>query len=780
MSLERVNSSIEMREDSPTRDNTITQVDVRQNSDLLQDYPSMRVPSLIVFGQGQSQNHTQGHTHGYIQTNQTNQVTQIGEGTDPSLIRIARGGTTTTSSSSGNSIENLPNPLLEEGGQSLIIETTTWSRDSHELFDYEAQHINNKKFLVSKNSKIFRQNTECMIVGDEEELPTQGDYLLSIKTTSDGKFVAFPADRSLGACSERQLIPKKVWLIVRDLPSKSYALQQNDMVKLGRFKLRVKQLVKNEDQIPELRLDEMETNIIEPTLEESITMQCRICLTEGEQEDDPLLCPCQCRGSIKFVHLECLRHWINGRLNLANENGSGDTFFFRQLQCELCKSPLPSSASIKGSRVNIVKVPQAKPPFIVLENIYGNVHRGVHVVSMAEKKDLKLGRGHESDVRISDVSISRYHATIRYRNDNFMLEDHDSKFGTLVSVRRPQAIDNCHNLALQVGRTVVNLRLSEEPCSPSIGIKELPVSNSPDFLLDPEQNNNQNGGASGNNGSGNGGVSGVNRRSSGLNANSDVNGMNHQNSQGDFHCLHNKMSQNLRLAAPATLSKVIEHSQNIPSFLDIQESDTKSGQENDNTNIRKGAIQNVSEDKSTFLSSLVSSLSPLSSTSSSCSSSSSSSSSCSSLLSTYTQLSTSTIPTHSLEEIANKGVEVKNNGIQSINGLKLENINIQNKIEFFGDEKKKQSEQDYLEIKESKNNNYRSGKLLVSETFGDGGFVAPPSKDSDHFLDCSKNMNSLIYNNINHCKSNHRISNKTSLRLPCSSLTFWIEKNQST
>ncbi|KAK9171176.1 Zinc finger,RING/FYVE/FHA/SMAD/PHD-type domain containing protein [Cryptosporidium meleagridis] len=766
MSLERVNSSIEMREDSPTRDNTITQVDLRQNSDLLQDYPSMRVPSLIVFGQGQSQNHTQGHTHGYIQTSQTNQVIQIGEGTDPSLIRIARGGTTTTSSS-GNSIENLPNQLLEEGGQSLIIETTTWSRDSHELFDYEAQHINNKKFLVSKNSKIFRQNTECIIVGDEEELPTQGDYLLSIKTTSDGKFVAFPADRSLGACSERQLIPKKVWLIVRDLPSKSYALQQNDMVKLGRFKLRVKQLVKNEDQIPELRLDEMETNIIEPTLEESMTMQCRICLTEGEQEDDPLLCPCQCRGSIKFVHLECLRHWINGRLNLANENGSGDTFFFRQLQCELCKSPLPSSASIKGSRVNIVKVPQAKPPFIVLENIYGNVHRGVHVVSMAEKKDLKLGRGHESDVRISDVSISRYHATIRYRNDNFMLEDHDSKFGTLVSVRRPQAIDNCHNLALQVGRTVVNLRLSEEPCSPSIGIKELPVSNSPDFLLDPEQNNNRNGGVNGNSASGNGGLSGANQRSSGLSANSDVNSMNHRSSQGNFHRLQNKTSQHSRLAGAANLSKVIEHSQNIPSFLDIQESDTKSAQEKDNINIRKGATQNVSEDKSTFLSSLVSSISSLSS------SSSSSSSSCSSsLLSTYTQLSTfsSTLPTNSLKETPNKGAEVRNNGIQSISGLKLENINTKNRIGFFGDEKKKQSQQDYLEIKESKNNNHKNGKLLVSEAFDDGGFVAPPSKDSDHFLDCSKNVNSLIYNNINHCKSKHRIGNKTSLQLP-SSLT---------
>lgn len=46
------------------------------------------------------------------------------------------------------------------------------------------------------------------------------------------------------------------------------------------------------------------------------------------------------------------------------------------------------------------------------------------------------GRGHESDVRIPDVSISRYHATIRFVEGHFQLEDHNSKFGTLVSLRK--------------------------------------------------------------------------------------------------------------------------------------------------------------------------------------------------------------------------------------------------------------------------------------------------------------------------------------------------------
>ena len=59
----------------------------------------------------------------------------------------------------------------------------------------------------------------------------------------------------------------------------------------------------------------------------------------------------------------------------------------------------------------------------------------VHVIMPdAEKKTFKLGRGHESDVRVSDISVSRCHALVKYNEENgrFYLEDNLSKFGTLV------------------------------------------------------------------------------------------------------------------------------------------------------------------------------------------------------------------------------------------------------------------------------------------------------------------------------------------------------------
>jgi len=45
-----------------------------------------------------------------------------------------------------------------------------------------------------------------------------------------------------------------------------------------------------------------------------------------------------------------------------------------------------------------------------------------------------MGRGSDSDVRISDISVSRCHALIKYEKDGFYLEDNNSKFGTLVLV----------------------------------------------------------------------------------------------------------------------------------------------------------------------------------------------------------------------------------------------------------------------------------------------------------------------------------------------------------
>merc|ERR1719203_1299485 len=235
-------------------------------------------------------------------------------------------------------------------------------------------------------------------------------------------------------------------------------------MKLGRFKFRVRQLVASAcgGQQPELRLDE--SGIVfagdkDPNTGADLSSTlCRICLLEGPGEDDPLITPCQCKGSIEYVHLGCLRHWIRGRLNLSD--APGGSYFYRPLACELCKAIYPTYIHNGQERQPLVEVPWTQPPFIVLENMVRDSQqhatRGLHVISLAEKA-LKLGRGHESDVRIADVSISRCHATISFVRGQFILEDNNSKFGTLVVMKKPRQLQSTNPISIQMGRSVLSL-----------------------------------------------------------------------------------------------------------------------------------------------------------------------------------------------------------------------------------------------------------------------------------------------------------------------------------
>jgi pSer/pThr/pTyr-binding forkhead associated (FHA) protein len=45
---------------------------------------------------------------------------------------------------------------------------------------------------------------------------------------------------------------------------------------------------------------------------------------------------------------------------------------------------------------------------------------------------MKIGRAHEAEIRINDISVSRNHALIKLVDNEVYLADLKSKFGTLV------------------------------------------------------------------------------------------------------------------------------------------------------------------------------------------------------------------------------------------------------------------------------------------------------------------------------------------------------------
>lgn len=58
--------------------------------------------------------------------------------------------------------------------------------------------------------------------------------------------------------------------------------------------------------------------------------------------------------------------------------------------------------------------------------------KSVMLIQNVPAEGIKLGRGHECEIRITDISVSRNHAYIKNIGEGFYLFDNKSKFGTLV------------------------------------------------------------------------------------------------------------------------------------------------------------------------------------------------------------------------------------------------------------------------------------------------------------------------------------------------------------
>ena len=62
---------------------------------------------------------------------------------------------------------------------------------------------------------------------------------------------------------------------------------------------------------------------------------CKICLSEEEQ-NNPLISPCSCTGSMQYIHLDCLKEWLDGKKHMK-ETPVVNSYIWKGLECEICK-----------------------------------------------------------------------------------------------------------------------------------------------------------------------------------------------------------------------------------------------------------------------------------------------------------------------------------------------------------------------------------------------------------------------------------------------------------
>lgn len=332
------------------------------------------------------------------------------------------------------------------------MKSLTWSRDSHGLFDYESRNIIKKNLKAYGTCEVLRKDNEVNVIttlNPISQYAADSTHLATLCQTESGLFYLKPAEF------------EQLWLVVRSckLPGheNGYILSENDVVKFGRVKFRVRSIKTEKSLLPVT--SESEVFVVDP---ESETKTCKICLSDGSETDNPMISPCKCSGSLKNTHLKCLKQWINSRSTKKIDENL-HSYSWRSFYCEICMQAFPMTINCQEKIIDLFPVETPSAPHMILEEISKErSSKAIHVIHLTTKDSLRLGRGHESEVRISDISVSRCHAIISYRNGAFYLEDNKSKFGTLVEINDQFLIDPSNQIAVQIGRTVISLSIKSE------------------------------------------------------------------------------------------------------------------------------------------------------------------------------------------------------------------------------------------------------------------------------------------------------------------------------
>ena len=386
----------------------------------------------------------------------------------------------------------------------LSLCTKTWVRDSHGLFDYESTQTRNLNAVLAESIYIARKKHDIKTINNLNELKIDEEELLfNVKNDNVDEYILENQVPILIQPTEKNIndLSNKIWYVLNNDPEKSnnsnqtivnknddYYLCKNDVIKLGRVKYSLNEInipsrQNNIDRSTPLTddtkydIDELNKNtesvfdFIFQAKDSSDYKDipdderlCKICYSEdNDKENNPLVHLCNCNGGLRFSHFECIKKWMQTKLvTKENEKKTVKSYNIKSFNCEICKTPYPFKFKLNGIEKPFELIDLEKPvgcDYIILESLNQmkencNI-KSIHVIQLTGD-ELTIGRGHESDVRINDISVSRKHAILKYNSEDgtLLLKDLKSKFGTLILIKKPLMIKE-KKIHLQIGRTYI-------------------------------------------------------------------------------------------------------------------------------------------------------------------------------------------------------------------------------------------------------------------------------------------------------------------------------------
>ena len=389
-----------------------------------------------------------------------------------------------------------------ESNQSLKIHCNTWNKDAHALFDYESEEINKNIFTLGKGGKIIRdeEKGETKYEPDNHD---EGFFLTGGHSSSaEGCLINFFNEYGAHTNILKKIkdeykynkesiteVQNMIYYVITQAELKgikreykseyNYKPNINDIIRFGRVQFIVRSMkdksISNDNN--DLLNEDNEYNkpIFLPNDNSNLktnyskSIICDLCQKkETDIANNPIIKICPCKKCPLF-HLNCFKNEYIKKEKIFQYHeknymgGNLKIIYFINFLCPLCNEPYNPIVKKGNNFYNIMPYSFDKQLYhIILESI-NFVKEGVFCVMIIiftfpnKNEEYYLGRGHEASFKISDISISRVHAKIYLKDDNIIIDDLGSKFGTLLLVRKNIDVNEMieKKMKIQIGRSVL-------------------------------------------------------------------------------------------------------------------------------------------------------------------------------------------------------------------------------------------------------------------------------------------------------------------------------------
>ena len=199
---------------------------------------------------------------------------------------------------------------------------------------------------------------------------------------------------------------------------------------------------------------------------ESEDKLCWICFDiDPTTIDNPKINICKCKN--RFVHYLCNKSFLKAKLTIHENLGHTVlSYNSNEFNCNICLTPYPTRFKISEFNktyelidLNLLE----ESNYIILESLdYKkgiNYIKKIHVIKLNDK-EIYIGRKIINDVIIDEPTVSRYHAVLKYNENEgkVILENISKTYGTLVLIKGNIKMKN-KNLYLQIGNLFITVNL---------------------------------------------------------------------------------------------------------------------------------------------------------------------------------------------------------------------------------------------------------------------------------------------------------------------------------